>query len=72
MMRRDIATVYEMDALKRMRETPRLDLVMPVPRFAQNHVNYEMQRWRERRINYLDARLRVSSHVMRREFDRER
>jgi|GEM_PF-6084016 len=72
MVNRGIATKREVDALEKLQRNPQAlyEMTPNGPEFSR--VNYELQRWRDRRIDYLRTRLHVSSHVMRREFDRER
>lgn len=72
MLTRDIATTYEKQALEKMRDIPKLQYDLPMPGLGSSTVNYDLQRWRERRINYLNSRLSVASYAMTREFDRER
>ena len=72
MYKRDIATKYEVDALEKMRDLPTLNYDLPVLGFTRNQVNHDLQRWRERRIDYLKSRLCVAAYSMRRKFDRER
>jgi hypothetical protein len=72
MLNREIATKYEVKALENVRSNPfpKYDLTPNGPEYRR--ANYELQRWRERRIDYLKDRLYLASKTMRREFDRER
>lgn len=73
---RGVATKAEIKALESLREEPEPALTLEPENVARFRVDYEMQRWRERRIAYLEARLDVAQVGMRREvkkvFDPER
>ena len=72
MLQRQTASRYELEALKQLREKPAQELIYTPNGTEYKQVDFGMQRWRERRIDYLDTRLRLASLTMTREFERQR
>ena len=72
MFKRDIATKWEAENLKRLRDAPHANYDLTPNGLEFSRAKYDLQRWRERRIDHLEIRLAIASHVLRRDFDRER
>lgn len=72
MLDRGITTKYEVEHLKKLLNTQHLTLELRPKGMEFDAADYDMYRWRARRMDYLQNRLYVASGKMRRDFDHER
>ena len=63
----NIATRAEVDHLEMQRSRPEFQYGLTPDGIEMAHIEYNLQRWRERRIHYLERRLGLASHVFNRD-----
>lgn len=67
---RQIATKSERDALVALRKKPQHDLTLEPDGAVRRRTDYDAERWRERRIQYLETRLSKASHRLNKDAER--
>lgn len=63
----NIATRFEADHLKRHRATPKQIPTLEPGGTTEYVVNHELERWRERRITFLESRLGKAQGILQRD-----